>query len=397
MKAANHQPRPAQPRPKRIAVFWPSLVGGGAERSALFVAETLAQAGYAVDCVVSDARGELADDPFLQAHLVPLGNADPLLTLPAWLRYLKRSRPDLVISLVHSANFVSGIGARLFPDIPVVLSIRNTLVKRREDQWWLRRRFGFGIEKWLYRKVARVQTVSEAIADQAHLLWRVPRAKLVNTWNSAQLPDGAPPPATPAERAAIAAAAPYLVSVGRLVPIKGFDVILRAFARARLPADWTLLIVGEGPDRARLEALAEEKGVAGRVRLIGWRDPVLPWIAGARGFLFATFGEGFPRVVHEALLANVPIAVGDCPGMDEVVGGGRFGRLVPMGDVEGFARAMEDMAAGVLTRPDPVALGRHLDLFTPQAVGARYIAMVEELIGPARPAPHAARGNGTAG
>ncbi|MCP6134944.1 glycosyltransferase, partial [Klebsiella pneumoniae] len=82
------------------------MTGGGAERTALAVARALSADGHAVDLVVSDVRGELLADPFVQAHLVPLGRRDPLLTIGAYLRYLRRHRPAVVIALVHSANFV---------------------------------------------------------------------------------------------------------------------------------------------------------------------------------------------------------------------------------------------------------------------------------------------------
>lgn len=365
---------------RRIALFLPSLVGGGAERGALFVGRTLEAAGYQVDLVVAVVKGALANDPWVRAHLVDLRAPGELLALPGYLRYLDRAKPALVISFVHSANLVSGFGGRLRPAIPFIVSIRNTLIKRSRDQWWVRRRLGFAPERRLYARARFVQVVSDELAAQARRLFAVPDERLWQTWNTAQSAE-ATEPASATDRAAIAALGPYLVSVGRLVGIKGFDTVLRAFAAAHLPAGWRLAIVGDGPLRAGLETLAASLGIAGRVTFAGYRVPLLPWIEGARGFVYGSHGEGFARVVHEALLAGVPVAATTAPGVGEVLLDGALGRVLPPGDVPALARAMEDIAAGTLGPPDPARLAAHLARFTPEAVGARYVAMVEAAIG----------------
>ncbi len=371
---------------RRVAVFCPSLIGGGAERSAIFIGKTLEEAGYAVDLVIADNRGELVDDPFVTSHLVDLGVTQPLLALPAYLRYLRREKPDLVISLVHSANFMSGIGAWRVPDVPVIVGVHNTLVKQNRDQWWIRRWFGFRPERFLYRHVRIVQAVSEELANQSGQLFDVPHDKLRVTYNSALMPktEQSEPVETSAEELAeIEALSPYLVSVGRLAPIKHFDLLIDAFARARLPANWRLVLVGDGPEKANLQSQIETLKLQRRVVLAGYRSPVTPWMERARGFLFASRGEGFGLVVHEALLAGLPIAATACPGVNEVLDYGELGRLVPQEDADALARAMEDIAAGRLAPPKKDILDAQLEKFSPEAVAARYVAMVEEVIGPA--------------
>ena len=166
---------------RRIALSLPSLVGGGAERGALFVGRTLEAAGYQVDLVVAVVKGALADDPWVRAHLVDLRAPGELLALPGYLRYLDRAKPALVISFVHSANLVSGFGGRLRPAIPFIVSIRNTLIKRPRDQWWVRRRLGFAPERRLYARACFVQVVSDELAAQARRLFAVPDERLWQT------------------------------------------------------------------------------------------------------------------------------------------------------------------------------------------------------------------------
>jgi glycosyltransferase involved in cell wall biosynthesis len=362
---------------KRVALFLPSLVGGGAERSAMFVGEALERAGYAVDLVVAQRSGVLLDHPFAQAHMVPLGTLPPLLALPAYLGYLRRRRPDLVISFVHSANLLSGLAA-LVDDTPFVVSVRSTLRKRRRDQWWVRRLFGFGLERRLYRRARFVQTVSRDLAAECGALFGVPEARSWLTYSTVADTATAQPRTG---QVPVLPAAPFLLSIGRLVPIKGFATLIRAFAAADLPREMRLVILGEGPQRDELAALAASLGVADRVDLAGWHPAIGPWLAAARGFVFASRGEGLARAVLEAVSARLPVAAARSVGVTEGIDDGRLGRLIDPDDVAGFARAMEDIASRRLAAPDPQATAGHLARFTPEAVGASYVAMVEACIG----------------
>lgn len=370
--------------PQRVALLLPSLVGGGAERSARFVGIALERAGYAVDMVVAVRKGELTDDPWVQAHLVDLKARNELLALPAYLRYLDRARPGLVISFVHSANLVSGLGGALRPATPFIVSVRNSLIKQPRDQWWVRRAFGMRPERRLYARARFVQTISDEVADQCRTLLGVPEERLRITYNSALDPgDVAATTPSPQDGPEAAALRPFFLSVGRLVPIKGFDTLIRALAQAapRLPAGWRLAIVGDGPERAALERLAAECGVAGRVVFAGYRRHAGAWFAQAGGFCFASRGEAFGRVLHEALLARLPVVAASGPGVNEVLGHGRMGRLVNAGDVDAFAAAMVEIATGTFPMPAAADLDEHLRRYDPEAVSARYVAMVKEAIG----------------
>lgn len=362
----------------KVALLLPSLNGGGAERVALFVGRYLEQRDYAVDLVVIHAVGALAEDEWAKAHLVDLGWSLELLAVPPWLAYLRRARPDIAISMIHSANLVSGIGAWLMPGIPLIVGIHSPL-RRSRDQWWPRRWFGFGPERRLYRRAARVQTVSRQLADEVHALFAVPRERLVVTYNTGERL-GATPASDGADAGAIAAAGAYLVSVGRLIATKGFDRLIDAFAAARLPAALKLVILGEGPQRAPLEARIARLGLGERVLLPGFRDPVMPWLRAARGFVLASHDEGFGLVVAEALSAGIPVASTRVFGVSEMLDEGRFGRLVEQDDAAGLRQAMEDMAAGSLRPPPPAELAGHLARFSAEAVGERYIDMIEEVL-----------------
>jgi glycosyltransferase involved in cell wall biosynthesis len=154
--------------------------------------------------------------------------------------------------------------------------------------------------------------------------------------------------------AAIPPGAAVIATVGRLAPQKGLDLLVAAFARlAGKHPGARLLLVGEGPERDRVSDLAAEKGVDGRVCLAGYREDVRPWIAMADVFAIPSLYEGGPLTLFEAMRlgrAIVSTPVGLVPAAIE---DGRNGLLVPTGDEEALARALDrlladrDFAAGL--------------------------------------------------
>ena len=139
------------------------------------------------------------------------------------------------------------------------------------------------------------------------------------------------------------------MAIGRLVPQKGLDVAIRAFARADLPGA-RLAIVGEGPLEAELRALAQALGVAGRVDFAGYVADARPWLDRSRVLLLTSRYEGYGAVVVEALAAGRPVVATRCtPAAAELLGEPSFGATAAVGDVAALARALED----VLSRPPP--------------------------------------------
>jgi len=136
---------------------------------------------------------------------------------------------------------------------------------------------------------------------------------------------------------------PVLVSMGRLAPQKGFDMLIRALARLRKSRDARLLLIGNGKadQRAELEALAAEEGVADAVDLLGFRDNPFAILSRADLFVGGSRWEGASNTLIEALACGLPLAVTDCPtGNREVVERGPYGTLAPVDDVEAMATAM---------------------------------------------------------
>jgi glycosyltransferase involved in cell wall biosynthesis len=147
-----------------------------------------------------------------------------------------------------------------------------------------------------------------------------------------------------------------LVAVCRLHPEKGLPVLFRAFAL--LPADLHLYIVGQGPERDRLLALTSELGVAGRIRLLGWRDDALSIVAAADVFVHPSFHEALPSAVIEALALGKPIVASDVSGVRDILGDQDYGRVVRAADAVALGRAIAETLADLASAQAKAAAGK---------------------------------------
>lgn len=217
------------------------------------------------------------------------------------------------------------------------------------------------------------------------------------TWETAVLPD----PGRPLETIRALADEPVdhpwyaagpdrprlIVNVANVIPRKGQRTLVEALPAVRERAgDVRLVLVGriDNPGYAdELRATATDLGVADRVDFVGYRANPVPWMAGADVFALASFNEGCPRVLSEAMAAGVPVVASDCPsGPAFITDGGRAGLLVPPGDAAATAAAL----VRVLTDPgladDLVERGRARSIeFTPRRVARAYLATARRCMG----------------
>jgi len=145
---------------------------------------------------------------------------------------------------------------------------------------------------------------------------------------------------------------PLILSAGELCGRKDFETLIRGFARVRSHRRCRLMILGRGGARERLLALAAELGVSGDFALPGFVDQPYAFMAHADLFAFTSRWEGLGFVLIEALAVGTPVVSTDCPsGPSEILAGGRYGRLVPVGD-DG---ALADAIAATLEAPLPAS------------------------------------------
>jgi glycosyltransferase involved in cell wall biosynthesis len=148
---------------------------------------------------------------------------------------------------------------------------------------------------------------------------------------------------------------PVILAAGRLTAQKDYPTLMRAFASLRKNRPAHLVILGEGEEHPRLQALAMELGIRADVDLPGFLDHPFPLMAHCQVLVLSSAWEGFGNVLVEALACGTQVVSTDCPsGPAEILEDGKYGRLVPVGDAVALAKAIE----ATLDRPYPVAMLR---------------------------------------
>jgi glycosyltransferase involved in cell wall biosynthesis len=356
---------------------------GGVERVGLRLAERWHRAGHAVTVVLGRDRGITRPEaPALDYRTRPepfptKGFETPWLIWCLW-RYLSRlpsaEQPDILFCPGNTYTVVCVamklLLGRRCP--PVVAKISNDF-ERRDMPAPVRA----GYRKWLRvqgRMLDRFIATAPPMVDQAVEALGTPSEAILMIPN----PILAENRLHGAARSRARREGRRFLAVGRLEPQKNYRLMIAAFARIAGPRD-SLIIAGEGSERAGIEAAVARAGLASRVSLLGHRADPSPLYAEADVFAMSSDYEGLPGALVEALASGLPIAVTDCcASMRWLVGSGAFGVLAAPGDVAGFASAMAGAAA--LT-PDRAAMRRFSGLFTLEQSAPRYIEAFAALAG----------------
>jgi len=397
-------------RPARIALFMHGLHGGGAERVVLDLADLFRRAGHAAEVVVGTRAGDYADDlpeglavrevgsrralGRLQALRADPGGftalARPVLFpprasstigyLPGLADYLRRERPDALLSVLSYGNLVA-LWARRLAGVPtrVVVSERNTLsqsqvaTKKRERRW--RNRHLPALIRRTYPYADVITTVSDGVADDLAAVTGLPRDRMVTVHNPVVTDRLIERAREPLEHPWFRAGEPPVVlGVGRLRPQKDFETLLRAFASLRESRRARLVVLGEGPGRAKLEALARSLGVAEDFALPGFVRNPFAYMARAGVYALSSKFEGLPGTLIQAMACGCPVVSTDCPsGPREILEAGRHGELVPVGDPKALAAAIE---RALRARVPADRLRERAQLFSAERVARTYLDLL---------------------
>jgi glycosyltransferase involved in cell wall biosynthesis len=345
--------------PKRLAIFVPDMVGGGAQRVMLNLAQGIAECGYHVDLVLAQAEGAYLAQVPKSVRLVELNARHlrarrTLASLPALVRYLRRERPEAMLSGLNHANIVA-LWARRLAGVPmrVVLSEHSTFsVKAQHMSIWRSRQMS-RLVKHFYPWADGIVAVSKGVADDLAQVVGIPRENIQVIYNPVITPELREKAQAPLDHPWFEPGEPPVVlAVGRLGEQKDFPILIRAFAQMRRARPVRLLILGEGPDRPELETLIRKLGLEQDVSLPGFVENPYAYMAHASLFVLSSSREGLPTVLIEALYCGAPLVATDCPsGPREILQDGQYGQLVPIGDMNALARAIGTTLAGKTPHP----------------------------------------------
>jgi glycosyltransferase involved in cell wall biosynthesis len=371
---------PPQTLPRRtIAFFLPDFSGGGAERMTLNLVNAMQKRENRVILVVTRASGELSELVGPGVEIVSLNRPGTIAAIDRLVAFLSSYQPDVLISAFGHNNIIA-LWAKAIARVPtrIIIQQHNVMSMQALSGNWR-----FRLLPWLYRWFApwadAVVAVSEgAAADVIRL-----------TGLSREAVEVIPNPVISENFEALAeravehdffapGAPPVFLSVGRLVPVKDHQMALDAFALVRAQRRVRLMFLGDGPLRAALEVHARSLHIEDDVAFAGFVNNPIAYMPHAAALLLSSKHEGFGAVLVEALATGTAVVATDCPyGPAEILEGGRYGRLTPVGDSAAFAKAMLETLDSL---PDRASLRERAREYTTGTVVTRYETLIDRLL-----------------
>jgi glycosyltransferase involved in cell wall biosynthesis len=369
------------PKHQHLALVLDHLGAGGVQKMTLSLGRELMARGHRVDLVTCQAGGPLlaslprglrhfklergrsliariaalqADPGGLAALLRPVLLSPKLprelLYTASLTSYLRQQRPEALVAATRPVNLMTIWAARL-SGMParVLVSERNppSMALNGSRRW--RRRYLPALMARTYRLADAIVAVSQSVAADLSGLTGLQDGDIATIYNPVIGDEIATLARAPCDHPWLAPGQPpVILGAGRLVQQKDFPTLILAFARLRRLRPARLIILGARNDdaategaRAPLLRLAAAHGVSDDVALPGFTSNPFAFMARAAVFVLSSNYEGLPAALIEALACGCPVVSTDCPGGPyEILEGGRFGELVPVGDDSAMAEAI---------------------------------------------------------
>lgn len=322
-----------------ISLFLPNLGGGGAERMMVNLACGLVVLGVPVKVILASAEGPYIKDLPAGVGIVDLRARSVLRSLPGLVKHLRREKPHVLVSTLHYAN-ITALWARKLAGVPTLVFIREANMVTTGNSGFKNKTI-LMLMKRFYPWADGIIAVSEGVEKDIRHFIKVPSQKISTIYNPVVTEEMLIKSREPVPHPWFTEGMPIVLGVGRLTKQKDFATLIRAFAELRQTRPAKLVILGEGEDRVALQGLVDKLALTRDVDMPGFVDNPFAYMANANIFVLSSAWEGLPGVLIQALACGCPTVSTDCPsGPSEVLEGGRYGELVPVGDAKEMAAAI---------------------------------------------------------
>ncbi len=368
---------------RTIALAIPELDSGGPDRVIFELLRGLPPERFRLQLIVQKAGGRLFDRLPDHVEIAVIGDRRRYPAL-AYRRALDRLKPDLVMTTLRM-NATAGFAKSFFGHPPILVARQANAIAVNFRELRAQSPLKQAIAQPL---ITHAMTRADAMVAQsrdmaAELRAEVPKGVHVETiGNPVSIADIDADLARQNVGAVLPVGAPALVAVGRLMPQKGFDVLIDALPAvvAEHPRA-VLTIYGDGPDRAALEAQADARGVRHAIHFAGHSAHVLAQVAAADLYISSSRYEGFSNAILEAMALGATVVATDCPGATrEMIADGVTGFLVPVEDSVGLAQGI---LRGIAAREADVGIAARVSVaagFDRAAICTRYADFFSGLI-----------------
>jgi glycosyltransferase involved in cell wall biosynthesis len=337
---------------EKILFYTHGLVDGGGERLWSCLASAFKARGHEVIFAQDFEAEENRANLDASIPVFTLGRRH-ILAVKRLAEVLRREKPDVALSAIGGSN------TKLMLAKWLARSQVKTIITYHGFKEW---RTGFlSFITYFFLPVLSslaecTVAVSDGLRDELIEKWGARADRTICILNPVFFPQSARVPS----EAEIKARPEVLLAVGRMVPEKDFITLVRAFARLKRPQA-KLVILGKGPDEAKVTAEIARLGIKNSVSMPGYSNEPWKYYEQARCFVLSSNSEPFGNVVVEAMAYGLPVVATACSGPQEILRHGEYGRIVAVGNDLQLAHAM----ASALDNPgDPAARRKRADDFS---------------------------------
>ena len=326
-----------------LTIFMPSFGKGGAERAALRLIQGLVAKNIKVNLVLATTYGDLRKELPGTVNIIDLNYKRTIYSIFALIRYLRKKKPDKVLSHIQRANRIL-LFAKLLARVKTkIYIVEHTTISQAIQSYSFVEKIIVKIaHRFLYNRAEKIIHVSKEAALDLEQHLHCEKNKIEVIYNPI-VPDNlllknngiAPPHPWFNEKI------PVILSVGRLYYAKGYDVLINAFKIVQNTLDARLLILGNGNLRSQYQNQINNLELQNKVQLAGFVSNVSDYMKYASLFVLSSRWEALPTVLIEALACGLPVISTNCKsGPSEILGYGKYGILVPVDDDESLARGI---------------------------------------------------------
>jgi glycosyltransferase involved in cell wall biosynthesis len=359
----------------RIALLVPTLEIGGVERVFANLANGLYQCGTEVDLVVCRAGGDMGMVLEKDIHVFGLESDHMMRSVPKVAKYLLARKPEAMITAMTHCSAAAVVARTIaHQKTKIIATEHNTMSRIVANTSGLKYHLMPLWGRWALNSADSIVAVSHGVADDLSAQTGILRKRFQVIYNPVITEALYSAAEAPVEHPWFQAGEPpVILAVGRLDKQKDFPMLIRAFRLVRNRRPARLMILGEGPDRGRIEQVVYETGLTKDVALPGFERNPYRFMNRAAVFASSSQWEGFGVALVEALAVGVPVVSTNCThGPSEILCNGKFGTLVPVGDHEAMAQALLD----ALNNPTQNDCSVHLEQFTVRSVASNYLSVL---------------------
>lgn len=356
----------------RIGIVVYSFAGAGAERVSVNLAHEFVAAGHAVDFVLASGEGELMDELPTEASIYVARAGGAKGWRAAIREYVAAQSPDVLLAMMEGAGVLAIQAVRRRVSVYVVSHIHFSRhcrgASRMKERWLMPL-----AARWYLPKAAGVIGVSKGVTEDIRRSAALNPDKVHTIYNPILTDSLYRKAAEPVDHPWFVPNRDWLtvVTVGRLTKQKDHDTLLRAIRDVARERPVRLMVLGQGERLAELQALVEDLEIDALVEFAGFEPNPYRYMAAADVFALSSRWEGFGNVLVEALACGTAVVSTNCPsGPSEILQQGKYGRLVPTGDIEALASAIVKKEERTMNLK---GIPAHLKQFEANYVAGRYL------------------------